>query len=287
VSGGTNVALNKVASSSSTYRNNSRFAPAKGIDGDSTTFFHTNAGVGEWFQVDLNGAFSLESLEFVNRGCTTDPACACHLTGANVLLYDGADNIVSTMQLGDTCAQSTITEIINQCSTPANSPKDNQLACLPNSRKVKLWQSTTGAQIQLFELRAFSSSGNVAHGKSASQSSTYGEQFSASNAVDGNTNTFSHTKDSNSWLEVDLGANFDISSINIINCCCQSVNDPLNCLCRLSNATLSLMDDSDKVIASKTIGDTCGQFTLEYVFEAAPEFCQISVRCYCAYILEP
>jgi hypothetical protein len=41
LSGGTNVALNKVASSSSTYMNNSRFAPSKGVDGDSTTFFHT------------------------------------------------------------------------------------------------------------------------------------------------------------------------------------------------------------------------------------------------------
>ncbi|KAL7503313.1 hypothetical protein ACHAXN_001115 [Cyclotella atomus] len=55
---------------------------------------------------------------------------------------------------------------------------------------------------------------------------------------------------------------------------CQSVNDPLNCLCRLSNTTLSLIDDSDNLIVSKTIGDTCGQLTLEYVFEAALQFCQ-------------
>jgi hypothetical protein len=55
---------------------------------------------------------------------------------------------------------------------------------------------------------------------------------------------------------------------------CQSVNDPLNCLGRLSNTTLSLIDDSDNLIVSKTIGDTCGQLTLEYVFEAALQFCQ-------------
>jgi hypothetical protein len=95
--------------------------------------------------------------------------------------------------------------------------------------------------------------------------------------VDGDPNTFAHTNDSKAWLEVDLGSSSKISSVNIMNRWCKSSSDPYACLCRLSNATLSLIDDSDQVIASTVFSDTCGQLNLEYVFEAAPEFCQILV----------
>jgi hypothetical protein len=73
---------------------------------------------------------------------------------------------------------------------------------------------------------------NVAQGKTTTQSSTYplpAAQVQASNATDGNTdgnwnnNSVSHTNSElNAWLTVDLGASYDISSINLYNrtdCC--------------------------------------------------------------------
>lgn len=115
ISEGINVALNKAASQSSTYNDDSRFSADKGVDGDAATFFSSNPGVGEWFEVDLSDAFSVDSLRFLNRGCATNPECLCRLTGANVFLYDGAGNKVSAMQLGDTCASTDIIEPISQC----------------------------------------------------------------------------------------------------------------------------------------------------------------------------
>jgi hypothetical protein len=64
---------------------------------------------------------------------------------------------------------------------------------------------------------------NVAEGKSASQSSTYGGG-SASRAVDGNTDgdyvngSVTHTNmDTNAWWEVDLGSSHEIDSIEVWN----------------------------------------------------------------------
>ena len=66
---------------------------------------------------------------------------------------------------------------------------------------------------------------NVAAGKAATQSSTWGG-ISASNAVDGNTNGnyFSHTDYNNqAWWQVDLGASYSLEEIKIWNRtdCCQ------------------------------------------------------------------
>ena len=65
--------------------------------------------------------------------------------------------------------------------------------CNYNTRSVKL-EATTGQQIQVFEVRAFSSGSNVAKGGNATQSSTYKnlQKFSASRAIDDNVTTFSH-----------------------------------------------------------------------------------------------
>ena len=65
---------------------------------------------------------------------------------------------------------------------------------------------------------------NVALNKTATQSSDYNSSLTASKAIDGNENNFSHTnEDANAWLEVDLGANYDIETVKIFNRkdCCQ------------------------------------------------------------------
>jgi len=79
------------------------------------------------------------------------------------------------------------------------------------------------------------SGSDLAQGKTATQSSTYGPATGAANAVDGNTDgNFNHGSvthtglDSTAWWQVDLGTSAAISSITIWNrtdCCPERLND--------------------------------------------------------------
>lgn len=68
---------------------------------------------------------------------------------------------------------------------------------------------------------------NVALGKPASQSTTYGSSYTADKAVDNNLGTFTHTvgntSDPNPWWQVNLGGNYLIQQISVENRhdCCQ------------------------------------------------------------------
>ena len=150
--------------------------------------------------------------------------------------------------------------------------------CYPNAMKLKL-ESTTGQPIQLFEIEAFSGGANVAKNADATQSTTF-EQYYASNVVDGNGATFSHTNDGKPWLEVDLGKEFAIDSIKIANRWCGETNDEEGCLCYLSNANLSVLDENGSTVSSVRLGDTCGQHSVETLFEPSATFCPIEV-CHC------
>ena len=114
----------------------------------------------------------------------------------------------------------------------------------------------------MFEVRVLSSGINVALGKSSSQSSTF-NNFGPSLAVDGKNSTFSHTNIATSgnpvWWNVDLGNEFAIESVTVLNRWCGSSADPNGCLCRLSSATLFLIDSNGDIVATQSVGTTCGQ----------------------------
>jgi hypothetical protein len=125
----------------------------------------------------------------------------------------------------------------------------------------------------MFELQAYTTSGlEVARGKNATQSSTFKDsnvKFGASNAVDGDNSTFSHTKDASSIWEVDLADDYDISYTSIQNRWCGDTFDSLGCLCRLTNATLSLFDSQGVVVSSVAVGNTCDTLIVKSDFEYA------------------
>jgi hypothetical protein len=122
----------------------------------------------------------------------------------------------------------------------------------------------------MFELQVISSEVNVAQGKTATQSSTHvsdsGVSFDASNALDGNSNSYSHTCDKNPYWEVDLGGMHEIESIKIVNHWCGDENDLNQCLCRLSRAAISIEDENGNWVASQFLGDTCGKLEVDIVF---------------------
>lgn len=279
MSRGNNVALGKNATQSSDFVapwNSKIFDASRAVDGKSRTYSRTDDS-SSWWQVDLGGSFAIDSIDIKNRWCqdSSDPkSCLCNLSNATVSLLDEDDNVVTATSTYDTCGVQDV-----HLDLPA--PCD--LKCFPNARKIEIRQPSTAEPIHIFELHATDLTGvNVAQGKSATQSSTWvapwnGKHFNASNAVDGKLWTYSRTDDANAWLQVDLGESFALKSLDILNRWCQDFSDPRNCLCKLSNATVSLMDDSGENLVSISVGDTCGRGSLQYNFDPALKFCTTQV----------
>lgn len=142
--------------------------------------------------------------------------------------------------------------------------------CYPEVRKIRI-ESTTGEAISMIEFQAQSSGVNVALQGTASQSSDLnnGEVLDASRAIDGSYDTFSSTNDTDAHWELVLPQSFLIESVLIVNGYCgnNSNSDPLGCLCRLSNATISLIDEFDAVTANRSIGDTCNHNVVLEAFD--------------------
>jgi hypothetical protein len=105
---------------------------------------------------------------------------------------------------------------------------------------------------------------NVAASKPSSQSSTL-KLFNAGRAVDGDITTFSHTDvsvqaaASSVWWKVALGDEFRIKSVTIKNRYCSNPSDSAGCLCRLTDATVSLLNHLGTPVATQSVGDTCGK----------------------------
>ena len=122
----------------------------------------------------------------------------------------------------------------------------------------------------MFEVQILSSDDvNIALNKAASQSSTLGTN-SAHFAVDDDLTTFSHTDDANASWEVDLGSTFSLKSVMIKNRWCDDSSDPNGCLCRLSGAMLSLLNEEGQVVSAEAIGDTCGVHDLSFDMASCP-----------------
>jgi hypothetical protein len=123
----------------------------------------------------------------------------------------------------------------------------------------------TGNNINMFEVHAIDTDDNdVAASKPSSQSSTL-KLFNAGRAVDGDITTFSHTDvsvqaaGSAVWWKVALGDEFSIKSVTIKNRYCSNPSDSAGCLCRLTDATVSLLNHLGTPVATQSVGDTCGK----------------------------
>lgn len=84
-------------------------------------------------------------------------------------------------------------------------------------------------------------------------------KFVADMAVDGNLESFSHTRGKFEWREVDLGGMYPIESVKIYNRGCSDALDSSQCLCGLSHTAILLVDSDGNVIHSEMMGDMCGE----------------------------
>jgi hypothetical protein len=190
---------------------------------------------------------SVEACKIVihNRWCfdasDSQRQCLCRLSQANLVLYDSSNNVVKTINVGDTCGKATLEYDL----------------CPKLTNQVKL-QQTTGEYLNIFELEIFNPTGtNVARGKSATSSSELSSQEDPQRAVDGNLSTMFHSGgETGSWLNIDLGSSFEARRIVIHNRWCEDVNDSQYlCLCRLSQANLVLYDSSNNVVKTINVGE--------------------------------
>lgn len=142
----------------------------------------------------------------------------------------------------------------------------------------------------MYEVQVFSSGVNVAVNGSAIQSSDYGLDYIASNAIDNNGSSYSLTMDDDPYWEVDLGGPFSIESVVIVN----SFTDPHGRMlvdgsysgldsiniddssCRLTNAVVSMLDVDGFAIASQSVGNTCSQSTVTAAFNSSTTFSRVS-----------
>jgi hypothetical protein len=127
-----------------------------------------------------------------------------------------------------------------------------------SANRVRL-ESTTDMPLQMFEFQILSSGQNVALTGAATQSSMYRnmDKMAASKSIDNLNTTFSHTElGANQYWEVTLPQKHDVEEISIINRFCAGVADVNGCLCRLSNARITLYEDAD-VVATRQLGNTC------------------------------
>jgi hypothetical protein len=228
--GGTNLALGKVASQSSTIAGAPSAAAASAIDGNTDGAFYdgsvtaTNLDTNAWWQVDLGASATINSIVIWNRlDC-----CSSRLNDYWVFVSDTpflpTDTPTTLQNRAGTFSS-------HQTSAP--SPSTTILGA--NEGRYVRVQLTGTNYLSLAEVQVFGTGGatpptNLALGRAASQSSTYSvASAAASSAVDGNTDgaffdgsVTATNADTNAWWQVDLGASANINSIVIWNrtdCC--------------------------------------------------------------------
>lgn len=190
--------------------------------------------------------------------------CLGRLSYAKMSLFDQEGNTAFTTYLGNTTSMLNVQVSLPSVAcnlSPTKAPSTSS-SC-SDIKQIKI-QSTTGGMIQMLEVQALSSGVNVALNKAATQSSTYSSRTVASNAVDNNDSSFSHTSlsDTDAWWMVDLQEDFTIDSLKIINRYCQTASDPSNCLGRLSDAAVFFVDQQGAVRYSTSLGNTTSKHVI-------------------------
>jgi len=215
----TNVALGKSAKQSSTYSSGpgKSFPAALALDGVKEGFgklSHTQQEAGAWWEVDLGERYDISAINIFNA--TDHPQ---RMNNFTILISD-------TPFTGNTGGVAFVSN--ENAPNPTKTYSGNA-----QGRYVRIFLNGTNYltihEIEVMGILSSASSAgnmfNIAKGKSARQSSTWGTH-TANFAVDGDTrdrhtgagNNYTTTNnDANAWWEVDLGANYDISQINVFN----------------------------------------------------------------------
>lgn len=232
-----------VASQTSTYPGS--FSAANAIDGNLSTFSHTNNSASSSITSDFRQDRLISRIELVNR----QNGYQNRLSNFRVTVEDSAGSAVAQKDFYPT-------------SGSVGSSESWTLPATVAARRVKVQllglNRDNNYYLTLAELRAFGPSTQLRNwsreaGAVASQSSSYSSSYPAALAIDGNPATIQHTADSaGSYLLSDLGGDRLIDVVEIFN------RPDAATLNRLSNFRISILDAANSVLASQDYFTTSG-----------------------------
>lgn len=216
----TNLALNGVATQSSTFRTGEA---ALAIDGNSNGLWkndsvtHTEEETQPWWQVDLGEDFSIGEIVIYNR---TDSCCMERLTNFTVSVIN-SEGVTTYSQSFNEYPDSSI-----------SIDTDNTMGQIVRVQLDEI-NNLSLAEVEVYE--GVYEVSNLALNGSATQSSTDYDGY-ASRAIDGNSSgrwknwSVSHTAaEDNAWWQLDLGAQYVLNEIIIYNrtdsCCVYRLSD--------------------------------------------------------------
>jgi len=221
------------------------------VDGNKNTISVTKEEAGAWFEVDLGQLVNVERIEIWSRdGYET------RLVGATISLIDDNDHVWGRATISEAREVHTFgfgsrddnPSQLFKYDTQTHQIRHGTGTSLTVARKVKVhldrYEELNLAEVKVFDRNSI----DQAFKKDTSQSSLYSKSYPPSNAVDGNKNTISVTKEeAGAWFEVDLGQLVNVERIEIWS------RDGYET--RLVGATISLIDDNDHVWGRATISE--------------------------------
>jgi hypothetical protein len=73
---GSNVAIGKDATQSSTFKDKAMYYASKAVDGNMNSFLHTGSdNCGGWWEIDLGDSFTIESIKILNMSLSSISSC--------------------------------------------------------------------------------------------------------------------------------------------------------------------------------------------------------------------
>ncbi|XP_076112654.1 uncharacterized protein LOC143080614 [Mytilus galloprovincialis] len=230
---GYNYALRRKASQSSTH--NSRFPASKAVDGVENTFTHTKYQNNPYWSVDLGKTVSVKQINIINRkNCCGNRLKNIAVTvGQNLHKMKHCSNFKGPGKNGQFIVLTCKTPISGRYVKILRSGKGYlslaEVQVIGHTEKKVIPAKPKGKNVKTAKpkgekvIPAKPKGINYALRRKASQSSTYHSKYAASQAVDGEENTFTATKkQNNAYWSVDLGKAVNVKQINIINrkdCC--------------------------------------------------------------------
>jgi len=221
------MALDRPATASSVLQNNALYAASKSNDGDIATIHHSECGHHPWWKVDLGVDSFVQDVVITNRvNC-----CGGRLQWAKVEILDSAENVVESRNIVGAVGNGKVVQKVFNEDTSFGRYVKVSLArneCLHMAEVAVNGYHTMAMPTSSPTLTLI----NLATGKTATQSSTYNAAVDGpEQALDGNDNTFTHTRcwtGINQWWRVDLEAEYTIASlkmVNRLNCCGGRLHD--------------------------------------------------------------
>ncbi|MFO1520694.1 MAG: lamin tail domain-containing protein [Kiritimatiellia bacterium] len=224
---------------------------AKAVDASTTTFATTQNLTDSWWEAELPTPYTMTRIEVVNT--TVSPA---RLAGLVLRVQDIRDQTVYS---------TTLTNPGSGATWSVDLPAGLRGRIVRIGLEGGAANGAGDRVVSLAEVKVYGDpillnlSTSLADAYSVTQSSTLsGGAYPAANALDGSSDTFTHTENTpNSYWQMTYAKDVPVQRIEVVNRadCCNA---------RLTGLTLRILDGSNNTVASATIGATAAGATFTF-----------------------